>query len=137
MVHEKFDTLINTVKAKTDLDFTKLSRVEGAIILRPVSIKQLCFVKGQAALIGEASGCISPTSAEGFSYALKSGRLLAHSLTRHGANSKALKAYDRSCLKLRFSILFKLMKYPGMYHPVLRKWVMRSAITSKNPKKGV
>ncbi len=133
LVHEKFDTLIRRVKANTDLDFTKLKCVEGAIILRPVSIKQLCFVKGKVALIGEASGCISPTSAEGFSYALKSGRLLAESLILHGTGVKALKAYDRSCFRLRFSILLKLVKYPGMYHPGLRKWVMRSGITSKNP----
>lgn len=137
LVHEKFDKLIRSVKAKTDLDFSKPTCVEGAIILRPLSLKQLCFVQGKTAFIGEASGCISPTSAEGFSYALKSGRLLAQSLARYKGSPKALKAYDGSCFTLRLSILFKLLKYPGMYHPVLRKWVMLSSITAKNPKKGV
>jgi len=137
LVHQKFDTLIKTVKAKTKLDLSTLNSVEGAIILRPLSLNQLSFTKGKVALIGEASGSISPTSAEGFSYALKSGRLLALSLNRFGATTKALKNYDQACIRLRLSILFKLLKYPGMYHPRLRKWVMRSTISAVNIKKGV
>ncbi len=136
-VHEKFETLIQRIKEKTNLTLTQLISTEGSIIIRPQSLSQLNFSSGNIALIGEASGAISPTSAEGFSYALKSARLLAKQLNHYGADPKALKAYDRACLSIRFSILFKLLKYPGMYHPLIRKWVMISKITAIHPKKGV
>lgn len=133
-VHEKFDAMIRKIKQDKILELSSPSVREGAILLRPLRIKQLNFAGESVALIGEASGSISPTSAEGFSYALRTARLLANSILHHGANEKALKAYDRSCWSVRFSILFKLLKYPGMYHPVLRQWVMKSGITSTRRK---
>ena len=136
-VHEKFEALINRITENTTLKLDEPIVTEGAIILRPKSLKQLNFSIGNIALIGEASGSISPTSAEGFSYALKSARILAKQIRRYGPTSKALKAYDQRCLSIRLSIQFKLLKYPGMYDPWLRKWVMRSKITSVKPKKGV
>lgn len=135
-VHEKFDAMIRKIRQDKILELSGSSVREGAILLRPMSINQLNFVHGAGALIGEASGSISPTSAEGFSYALRTARLLAKSIRQHGANEKALKAYDRACWSLRLSILLKLLKYPGMYHPVLRKWVMKSGITSIRRKVG-
>lgn len=136
-VHERFNTLIKRIQEKTNLTLNELISSEGAIILRPRSKRQLNFSSGNVALIGEASGSISPTSAEGFSYALKSARILAKQIRRCGCNANALRAYDRACLSIRLSIQFKLLKYPGMYHPLIRKWVMISKITSIHPKKGV
>jgi len=136
-VHEKFNTLIKRIQDKTTLSLTQLISTEGSIIVRPRSIRQLNFCRGNVALIGEASGAISPTSAEGFSYALRSARLLAKQLNTYGSDPKSLKAYDQACLGIRLSILFKLMKYPGMYNPLIRKWVMKSRITSIRSKKGV
>lgn len=134
-VHDHFNTLLESVKSQTDLDLSNLNSTEGAILLRPMRWNQLVYSKDLVALIGEASGSMSPTSAEGFSFALKSGRLLAQAINRHGANLKALKAYDRACWGIRFTILFKLLKYPGMYHPTLRHWVMKSGITAIRPNK--
>jgi geranylgeranyl reductase len=136
-VHEKFNVMLARIREKTTLSLTQLISTEGSIIVRPRSIRQLNFTRGNVALIGESSGAISPTSAEGFSYALKSARLLAKQLNRYGSDPKALKAYNQACLSIRLSILFKLMKYPGMYHPMIRKWVMKSRITSIRSKKGV
>lgn len=135
-VHEKFDSMIRKIKQDRILDLSGPSIREGAILLRPLTIKQLNFTQDMVALIGEASGSISPTSAEGFSYALRTARLLSERIRRNGSNEKALKAYDKACWSVRFSILFKLLKYPGMYHPVLRKWVMISGITSTRRKAG-
>lgn len=135
-VHKHFETLIQKMKAQTDLDLSTLKSTEGAILLRPMRLNQLVYACDQAALIGEASGSISPTSAEGFSYALRCGRLLGNALNRYGATPLALKAYDRACVGIRLSILLKLLKYPGMYHPLLRRWVMRSGITAIGKKGG-
>ncbi|KAF0227318.1 MAG: putative oxidoreductase [Erysipelotrichaceae bacterium] len=129
-VHQNFDTFKTKLKQNTNLQLHELKSTEGAIVLRPRSIKELNYHCGQAALIGEASGTISPTSAEGFSYAFRSARYLSESLLRYGATEKALKVYDLKCMKLRFSIALKLMKLPFMYQPWLRKWVMLSKITS-------
>jgi len=129
-VHDKFDRMLKAIKSQTDLDLSILNSTEGAILLRPMRLNQLVYACKSAALIGEASGSMSPTSAEGFSFALISGRLLGETLNRYGATSHALKAYDRSCWGIRITILFKLLKYPGMYHPVMRHWVMKSGITA-------
>ena len=134
LVHEKFDLLLKTIQAHTTLQLSDLIGSEGAIILRPLSLRQLNYANGSAALIGEASGSISPTSAEGFSFALKSARLLARSLNRYGSSPKALKAYDLACVSIRLTIFFKLLKSPGMYHPWIRKMVMLSGITSTKAK---
>ncbi len=129
-VHQNFETFRNKLLCDTDLELNELKSTEAAIVLRPRSIKELNYHCGQAALIGEASGTISPTSAEGFSYAFRSARTLSDCLNRYGATEKALKIYDLKCMKLRFSIALKLMKLPFMYHLHLRKWVMLSGITS-------
>ena len=129
-VHQNFDTFKTKLKQNTNLQLNELKSAEGAIVLRPRSIMELNYHIGQAALIGEASGTISPTSAEGFSYAFRSARYLSESLQRYGATERALKFYDFKCMKLRLSIALKLMKLPFMYQPLLRKWVMLSKITS-------
>jgi len=129
-VHQNFAAFKSKLKQETDLQVDDLVKSEGAIVLRPRSIHELNYHAERAALIGEASGTISPTSAEGFSYAFRSARYLSESLNRYGATEKALKVYDLKCMKLRFSIALKLMKKPFMYHPLMRKWIMLSKITS-------
>ena len=49
---------------------------ESAVINRPVSTSPIYNGAGGVALLGEAAGWISPSSAEGFSYAFKSARCL-------------------------------------------------------------
>lgn len=134
-VHEKFDLLKSKVKEVTDFDLGKLILREGAIINRPLSLAQLSFHKGGIALIGEASGSISPTSAEGFSFAFRSARYLSTRINQCGPTHKACEHYDKDCNKIRFTILFKLLKAPGMYWPWLRRIVMISKISSINPNK--
>ncbi len=129
-IQQKFNTLKNKVKAQTGLTFNEACAVEGAMILRPMALNQLSFSKGNIALIGEASASISPSSAEGFSYAFKTARLLAKNINHHGLNNKALKYYDIEAWKIRFTILFKLIKLPFMYQPFLRKWIMISRVSS-------
>jgi len=101
---------------------------QGAVINRPLSINQINTGAGQIALLGEAAGWISPSSAEGFSYAFKSARCLAEALDDGlaGFNNR----YARNTRNLRFNIVLKNLKSPFMYNNLLRKMILRSGINS-------
>lgn len=55
---------------------------ERALLLRPEHISHICTGRGRVALIGEAAGFISPSSAEGYSFAMKSALTMADALGR-------------------------------------------------------
>lgn len=101
---------------------------EGAPIFRPESWRQICAGKNSTALLGESAGLISPSSAEGLSYAFKSALLCARSL--EDGPQGFLKRYDRSINQLRMKILLKNLKSPFMYNTWLRKAVMGSGVLS-------
>lgn len=103
------------------------TRREGAFILRPHMLQPLPVVGG-VALLGEAAGWISPSSAEGVSYALRSAIMLADSL-QTGLQG-ALERYQKATLGLRLNLLGKNLKSPAMYQPQLRSLVMRSGLLS-------
>ena len=66
--NEKFRLLVDKLRA-AGYEFGECVRREGTWIMRPRSAKQISLYRGNAALIGEAAGFISPSSAEGISYA--------------------------------------------------------------------
>jgi flavin-dependent dehydrogenase len=101
---------------------------EGAFILRPVSTSQICVGGNGIALLGEAAGWISPSSAEGLSYSFRSALLLAQSLIKGQENF--LKHYYHKTRQMRKNILLKNAKSPFMYNPWIRKMVMTSGILS-------
>ena len=101
---------------------------EGAFILRPVSATQIRVGGGGIALLGEAAGWISPSSAEGLSYSFRSALLLAQSLQK--GQEHFLKHYYHKTRRMRKNILLKNAKSPFMYHPWIRKMVMASGILS-------
>jgi len=104
---------------------------EGAVINRPSSLREICYGSGQAALAGEAAGWISPSSAEGISFALRSARVLAASLNQ--SDQGFLNRYRQGCSSLRRSLLGKWLKSPGMYQPLLRRLVLQSSLASMTP----
>lgn len=100
----------------------------GAYILRPAGAKQICLGRENVLLIGEAAGWISPTSAEGLSYAFRSALALAKS---YKENPQALlERYRRNTRRLRLNILMKNAKAPFMFQPGLRKLALRSGVMS-------
>lgn len=99
---------------------------KGATLLRPVKASQICVGRGNIALVGEAAGWISPSSAEGISYAFRSAAALAEAL-RQGL-SDFLVRYAANTRRLRTNIFLKNLKSPFMYNPLLRKIVMKSGI---------
>ncbi len=110
---------------------------EGAFIERSTSVRQLRFAsrlnlssggKLSMALLGEAAGATSPTSAEGFSYALDTSLKLYESL-KQGLEFAELR-YDLSCDHIRRNIFLKNLKSPAMYSKNIRNLVMKSGIGS-------
>lgn len=105
----------------------KRVRREGAFIRRPVSTRQICTGGDGIALLGEAAGWISPSSAEGISFAFHSALHLARSLQEGGDDW--LRHYRANTLGMRRTTLLKNLKSPFMYS-WLRKPVMLSGLES-------
>ena len=99
-----------------------------ALIIRPRSAAQIYLGEGNISLIGEAAGWISPTSAEGLSYAFRSALALAQSLQENPRDY--LRAYYKRTGELKYNIMVKNLKAPFMYRPLLRRIVMGSGVTA-------
>ncbi len=123
----KFAFLISKLAGK-GYELGKPLKRAGALILRPDRLSQILIGDGRVALIGEAAGWISPSSAEGISYAFRSAAALARAL-RPGPDGLAA-AHWRRTAALRMNIRGKILKAPFMYQPGLRKLVMASGLKS-------
>ncbi len=124
---EKF-SILKTKLMRKGFQFDHKIKTEGAFIYRPKKISQFCAGRGSVALIGEAAGAISPSSAEGISYALKSSLYLAECL--EDGMDGFLDRYKRKALDIKLNLLMKNLKSPAMYQPFLRQSVMRSGLQS-------
>lgn len=105
---------------------------QSCLLLRP-GVDDICLgqaLPGEAPAfcIGEAAGWISPSSAEGFSYAFISAEALAQAILNSGSDVEALRRYHRATRLLAANIVWKKCKSVVMYTPFLRRLVMRSGI---------
>jgi flavin-dependent dehydrogenase len=103
-------------------------RREGALILRPVRSEQILTGTKKAAFLGEAAGFISPSSAEGISYAFKSAAALANALesSLDGFEDR----YRRLTWDLRKRIVLKNIKAWFIFTPTPRRIILKSGIRS-------
>lgn len=124
---EKYD-LLKSKLTQLDFHFNNKIKTESAFILRPTKTSQFFIGKGGTALIGEAAGAISPSSAEGISYALKSSFYLAQSL--EGGINGFLDRYRHKTNPIKLNLQLKNLKSPAMYNPSLRKLAMKSGLQS-------
>lgn len=124
--NQKFELLKSKLK-KHDFIFGDCRKREGAYILRPKR-KDIITGNNHAALVGEAGGFISPSSAEGISFALKSSYALARSL--EDGMEGFQKRYRKNLSTVLRSISFKQLKGIGMYNKHLRNIIMRTGILS-------
>lgn len=131
---EKFDLLVEKLN-KHGYQLNKLIKSEGTLIMRTRKLKQINVAKGNVALIGEAAGFISPSSAEGISYGLKSASILATCLNK-SFDSYCIE-YKKKTRKLKINILIKNMKVSIMYNQYLRWLVMKTRVLSMKIKKFV
>ena len=121
---------MQTVREKLEslgLRFGTPFKREAGQIFRPLRQSSLCFGDAQTILIGEASGLISPSSAEGISGAMNSAFHLAEAF--HSSNFESA-LYRRRLRKRLWSFWIKKVKIPFMFNPRLRKQVMLSGLTT-------
>lgn len=107
---------------------------QSCLLLRP-GLSDICLGRaspGQAPAfcIGEAAGWISPSSAEGFSYAFISAANLAGAILRGNGGQDILYRYRCNSRLLTANIAWKKCKSVVMYTPALRRMVMGSGILS-------
>jgi len=95
----------------------------GSIILRPTRTAHLCPVAGPAVLIGEAAGWISPSSAEGISYAFRSALAAAQALDAGAAGFA--RRYRHATKDIARDIALKNLKRRLIYTPAVRRLAMR------------
>lgn len=126
-IHERFDLLKLKLK-DYGFELNKSIRKNGTFLLRPQSVHQIHIGSGRVGLIGEAAGFISPSSAEGLSYAFKSALALSKALSQGIESWSDL--YKKNTSKLRSNIILKNLKSPFMYNKMLRKFVIRSGLKS-------
>lgn len=124
---QRFELLKYKLKSY-DLNFGESVKRNGAYVLRPENTKHVFLGYGRIFLIGEAAGWISPTSAEGLSYAFRSALALAQSVKEQ--SDDITKAYHNKTRGLRLNVFSKNIKAPFMYNNYLRKMVLQSGLLS-------
>ncbi|MBN1242285.1 MAG: FAD-binding protein [Spirochaetales bacterium] len=122
----KFERLVEAVGRK-GYRLGARTKIDACFVLRP-RLRDIRIGEGKVALIGEAAGFISPSSAEGLSYAYASAVALARALERPDA--AWLARYRRGTARLRLNILGKNLKGIVMYNRFLRNLVFMSGIGS-------
>lgn len=125
---QKYHDLQKKKLKKYGYDLSKPTKREGCHLLRPLSSRDICLGEGSIALIGEASGLVSPTSAEGISYAMLSGDALGRAILEEKENF--LELYERNAKFLKKNIDSKMRKYPAMYNQTIRKIIFKLGIGS-------
>jgi flavin-dependent dehydrogenase len=109
-------------------NFNCCEKRHGAFILRPESTNQIYTGNGRIAMLGEAAGFISPSSAEGLSYGFNSAVCLAKAL-KDGLDD-FIPAYNKYSTALKMNILLKNLKSPFMYNKTIRKAIMNAGLKS-------
>jgi len=97
-----------------------------APISRPSSPAHIALGQGRLALVGEAAGLISPSSAEGISFALRSAATLSGVLetgVEHAADR-----YRLAALPLAAEVCAKFAKSSAIYGPGFRRLALASGI---------
>ncbi|MFO7636406.1 MAG: FAD-binding protein [Clostridia bacterium] len=122
----KFGTLKQKLR-DNGFDLGTSMRKNGSLLFRPGKTGQILTGKERVFLIGEAAGWISPSSAEGMSYAFKSA-LALHKAFRDGGDVPG--NYRKHTATLRKNVIIKNMKSPFMYNGLLRQIIMKSNLLS-------
>jgi len=124
-VHAKFELLKKKLR-KYGYNFNESISRNGAYLSRPVNKNQICTGRNRIALIGEAAGFISPSSAEGISYAFRSSLALARALENGFEGYEEL--YRENIKSLARNLILKNLKSPAMYNPFIRKCIMKTGL---------
>ncbi len=123
----RFDRFLEAVRANGFGVGSEVGR-SSAAIARPSNPWHLCPGAGGVLLAGEAAGFISPSSAEGISYALKSAAILADAL--HSGLAGADARYREVAWPLACKVGLKAAKASAIYGAATRRLIMRSGLGS-------
>jgi flavin-dependent dehydrogenase len=118
---QRFDLLKRRLR-EYGLRFGRPVSRESAFILRPLAPTQVWTGADGIALLGEAAGWITPSSAEGLSYALRSACALADAV--HPGLRGFERRYRRATTALRRNIVFKGLKSRVVFNPTWRRAIM-------------
>ncbi len=124
---EKFIELKKRLQ-KRGFSFGPCLKRDGAYISRPGKVGEILHGDGNVALIGEAAGWISPSSAEGLSYCFRSALALSEGIEKDIDTSVA--GYRRNTGKLRMNIRWKNIKSFLMYNDITRFLILKSGVLS-------
>ena len=123
----KFEDMKNRLQ-QCGLKFGRTIRRQATMLIRPTGLKQVSTGGRGVALIGEAGGWISPSSAEGLSYAFRTAMMLANSLKPGLLGFE--RRYSEKALELKFNLFLKNQKSRFIFNPTLRRIIMRSGLHS-------
>jgi len=123
-VHARFVEVVRSAGFMIGAEIARSS----APISRPTSLRQLCPGGNGVLLVGEAAGLISPSSAEGISYALRSGADLALALDEGISGVEA--RYRAAVAPLAARVALKGAKGAAIYGRMTRRAIMRSGIAA-------
>ena len=112
--------------------------VEACQVLRP---RPFGFCPGSDGifLVGEAGGFICSSSLEGISHAMESGRRLGNVFLSESSGGTGVDfaagtaynaAYKKATVEIARKLFFKNLRAPFMYQSFLRRFVMKSGLTS-------
>lgn len=127
---EKYELQKERLSKFLNIRLDKPIKKEACMALSPRKFSDFCIGNETIFLIGEAAGFISPSSFEGISYALNSGKLLSESF----GSKNIIKTYKRKTIKIRIKLMLKLIKKIFMYNPCLRYIIMKLRISTLNIK---
>lgn len=125
-----FEKQKERLSAYLHFDFSHCERTEACLALRPRRPRDFQTGGGGVYLIGEAAGFISPSSFEGISSAILSGRMLAQAFLKSGGEQETARSYRRNTRKLRCKLTLKMAKRWFMYTPFARSLIMKSGLAS-------
>ncbi|MCM1054149.1 MAG: FAD-binding protein [Bacteroides sp.] len=125
---ERFEKQKERLERYQGFKFGEAEKTEACLVYRPERKRDFVCGERGVLLIGEAAGFISPSSLEGFSYAIDSGFALARCFLKGERDVE--RRYAAATRGLRLKLLGKVIKCPFMYNPFLRGLVMKSGINS-------
>jgi flavin-dependent dehydrogenase len=122
---EHFDEFVSRARKAGFSIGAERSR-SAAAIARPTDPRQLLAGHGDALLIGEAGGFVSPSSAEGISYALRTASLLARAL---GPGLEgAAERYARAVRAVSLDVTLRMGKAAAIGTPASRRFLLRTGL---------
>jgi len=119
---KRFELLKKKMEEKLEIS-GPVYKKEAALLIKPRTVRDICLGNHNTLLVGEEAGLISPTTAEGISFALKSGYNCAKAINKMGT---VLEAYKDSSNDLIEDIKNKLKKADVLFNPEKRPDLLES-----------